>query len=372
MIVYGKQISRPDGGAPRGVAVRTGRPSVRKGCGGEGAVSGMAGGGVGGAVGPALSAGVALLAAAIALALVMRNVERLPSAQPNARSLHEQPVCRVGGLSIWAGWLPALWLSGAPFPAGLAGGVGWTAIALVCLRDDWRSVAPAARLAVQLAAAAVAASALPGVAGALGIAAATLVIAWASNLYNFMDGSDGLAATMAVLGFAALAAGAWVAAAPSAPLLALAAAAVPLLVVNAPPARVFMGDIGAVPLGFLAALYGIAGWGDGVWPAWFPVTVFLPFIADASVTLLRRALRRERVWQAHRSHYYQRLHRLGAGHRGTLLVYGALMAGTGASAVLALATGTPGAGVLAGWALALGALFAGIDYHWRIRHRESR
>lgn len=335
-------------------------------------MGGIAGGDAGGAGGAVLGAGVAALAAAIALALVMRNVERLPKAQPSARSLHERPICRVGGISIWAGWLPALWLSGAPFPAGLAGGVGWIAIVLVCLLDDWRGVPPAARLAVHLAAAALAASALPGVAGALGLAAATLVIAWSSNLYNFMDGSDGLAATMAVLGFAALAAGAWVAAAPSAPLLALAAAVVPLLVVNAPPARVFMGDIGAVPLGFLAALFGIAGWGDGVWPAWFPVTVFLPFIADASATLLRRALRGERVWEAHRSHYYQRLHQLGAGHRGTLLVFGALMAGTGGSAVLVLASGASGVGVLAGWLLALGALFAGIDYHWRTRQRKTR
>ena len=88
-----------------------------------------------------------------------------------------------------------------------------------------------------------------------------------------------------------------------------------------------MGDIGAVPLGFLAALLGLAGWGAGTWPAWFPLLVFLPFVADASVTLAARAWRRERVWEAHRSHHYQRLHQLGAGHRGTLLVYGVLMAG---------------------------------------------
>jgi UDP-N-acetylmuramyl pentapeptide phosphotransferase/UDP-N-acetylglucosamine-1-phosphate transferase len=153
--------------------------------------------------------------------------------------------------------------------------------------------------------------------------------------------------------------------------LALAAAVLPLLLANAPPARLFMGDVGAVPLGFLAALVGIGGWGEGQWPLWFPLLVFLPFVADASVTLAARAWRRERVWEAHRSHHYQRLHQLGAGHRGTLLVYGVLMAGTGGSAVFALATRLPGWVVLGGWCVAVAAVFAGIDYHWRIRQRNS-
>jgi hypothetical protein len=137
------------------------------------------------------------------------------------------------------------------------------------------------RLGIHLAAAALAAAALPGVTGVAAVAGAALVLAWSANLFNFMDGSDGLAATMAVCGFSALAAGAWLGGGPAAPMLALAAACVPLLIVNAPPARMFMGDIGAVPLGFLAALFGLAGWGGGVWPAWFPLLVFLPFIADA-------------------------------------------------------------------------------------------
>ncbi|MBK7793513.1 MAG: hypothetical protein IPJ62_13990 [Betaproteobacteria bacterium] len=84
-------------------------------------------------------------------------------------------------------------------------------------------------------------------------------------------------------------------------MLALAVACRAALDRQRPPARMFMGDIGAVPLGFLAALFGLAGWGGGIWPAWFPLLVFLPFIADATATLARRGLGRERVWQAHRS-----------------------------------------------------------------------
>jgi UDP-N-acetylmuramyl pentapeptide phosphotransferase/UDP-N-acetylglucosamine-1-phosphate transferase len=65
------------------------------------------------------------------------------------------------------------------------------------------------------------------------------------------------------------------------------------------PARVFLGDVGAVPLGFLASALGLAGWAGGAWTWWFPLLVFSPFIADATVTLLRRLARRERVWEAH-------------------------------------------------------------------------
>ena len=106
-----------------------------------------------------------------------------------------------------------------------------------------------------------------------------------------MDGNDGLAASMAVLGFAAYGVGAVVRGRAATAYFALAAATLPFFAVNCPPARMFMGDVGAVPLGFLAAAFGIGGVvAGGSWPAWFPALVFLPFIADATITLARRAL----------------------------------------------------------------------------------
>jgi hypothetical protein len=94
--------------------------------------------------------------------------------------------------------------------------------------------------------------------------------------------------------------------------------------------------------------------------------VFLPFVADATVTLIRRLLHHENVFEAHKTHYYQRLHRMGAGHAGTLLFYVVLIAGTSASALFTLMTdGAAGWWVLGAWAGAIGVLFAGIDYHWR-------
>jgi UDP-N-acetylmuramyl pentapeptide phosphotransferase/UDP-N-acetylglucosamine-1-phosphate transferase len=144
-----------------------------------------------------------------------------------------------------------------------------------------------------------------------------------------MDGSDGLAGGMAVIGFATYAIAAQ--RAGDAPLgalsISLSAASLAFLVHNFSPARIFLGDVGSIPLGFLAAGLGVLGWRDDVWPLWFPVLVFGPFIGDATLTLLRRLLRGDRVWQAHREHYYQRMVRMGLGHRGTALaVYACMIA----------------------------------------------
>jgi UDP-N-acetylmuramyl pentapeptide phosphotransferase/UDP-N-acetylglucosamine-1-phosphate transferase len=188
-----------------------------------------------------------------------------------------------------------------------------------------------------------------------------------------MDGSDGLAASMGVIGFAAcglasLDGGANAVAAPAAApaLFALSAAIVPFLAVNRPGASMFLGDVGAVPLGFIAAVFAMAGVFGRWWPPWFPLLVFLPFIADATLTLAIRARRRERLWEGHRNHFYQRLHQLGAGHGGTLAVYGTTMTGTAATA-LACRRWAPVAGwwALAAWIAVVIMLFASIDYHWR-------
>jgi UDP-N-acetylmuramyl pentapeptide phosphotransferase/UDP-N-acetylglucosamine-1-phosphate transferase len=321
---------------------------------------------------PAVALSLALAAGAVIVLGVC--AARLPMARPTPRSLHARPVPRVAGLAIWAGFLPVALVDppipGLPTPAWLA---PWFAVAAVSLVDDWRGVGAAVRLAIHGAAGAGVALTLLGTPAAAGIpvwlasvAAVVLLIAWSANLFNFMDGSDGLAALTAVCGFAAYGIAAWRANEPATVYAALAAAVVPVLAVNLPPARAFMGDVGAVPLGFLAATFGIAGCRNGTWPAWFPPLVFLPFVADASVTLLRRLLGGAQVLEAHRTHYYQRLHQLGAGHAGTLAVYGVLVAGTSATAVAALAV-VPGAGewALGAWIAVLAAVFAAIDYHWK-------
>lgn len=290
---------------------------------------------------------------------------------PNARSLHRAPVPRTGGIGIHIGAVLA-WMvlqPGLPWVLWATLGV----LLAVSLADDIRGVPVLVRFAAGvLASGLLAVSLLHEHAGAGGVLIVTLAVAWMSNLYNFMDGSDGMAGGMAVFGFSFYGAAAWLAGSATFALVnfSLAAAAAAFLVFNFHPARVFMGDVGSVPLGFLAGAFGIMGWIERDWPWWFPALVFSPFIVDASVTLARRAVRRERVWEAHRDHYYQRLVQLGWGHRGTALAGYGLMLVCGALGLVALVL--PGSGqvaILAATALGYAALIAIIGRTWRRRGR---
>jgi UDP-N-acetylmuramyl pentapeptide phosphotransferase/UDP-N-acetylglucosamine-1-phosphate transferase len=187
------------------------------------------------------------------------------------------------------------------------------------------------------------------------------------NVYNFMDGSDGLAGGMALFGFGFYGGAAWLAgdSAFASVNFAVAAAAAGFLFFNFHPARIFMGDAGSVTLGFLVAALGLLGWQQGHWPAWFPVLVFSPFIVDASLTLARRLLRGEKVWQAHREHYYQRLVRMGYGHRVTALLEYVLMLLAGLSALWGLQQGERHRlGLLWLWASTYLVLMVVVDAHW--------
>ena len=290
---------------------------------------------------------------------------------PNERSLHERAVPRTGGLAILAGLAAGALLSPPGHAAALAAAF---ALAAVSFADDVFGLPTMVRLGAHLAAAGAILALELGVADVALFAALLLAVAWYTNLYNFMDGADGLAGGMAVLGFGAYA----VAAQQSghAPLAATSAAIVAastaFLILNFPPARVFMGDVGSVPLGFLAGTLGVLGWRDGAWPLWFPLLVFAPFVCDATLTLLKRALRRERVWQAHREHYYQRLVRSGFGHRGAAYVEYAAMAGCAAVALGVREAGALAQAVaLAAAAAVLSAIALWVDVRWARHVRES-
>ena len=299
------------------------------------------------------------------LHLLLRFGSRLPQDVPNERSLHAGCIPRVGGLAMWAGGGIAVLLA---VLAGRTGGnlsvIGAAAgaLALLSFFDDRRGLPVALRMLAHLAAATWVASALPLPLPIAACLALALALAWMANLYNFMDGSDGLAGGMTLAGFATYGIAAW----PWDHDLALfsvivAAAAAGFLVFNFHPARTFMGDAGSIPLGFMAGGFGLAGWQAGIWPAWFPVLVFSPFIVDASVTLMRRAMRRERVWQAHRDHYYQRLVRMGWGHRRTALAEYGVMLAAGGSALILMRVAAPYQWV---GIAALAAIYAGLA--WRI------
>ena len=270
---------------------------------------------------------LALLVSSAVIALLIRTrAAALALDHPSQRSLHATPTSRLGGIGIVAGVAVAWWYAGVTVESWLI--IGLTVLVAVSLLEDLRGVPVLLRLAIHLLAALLAATVLfrPGF-DPWYILAAAIATAWMTNLYNFMDGSDGLAGGMAAFGFgsygvAALLGGDFSFAAFN---LSIAAAAGGFLVFNFPPAKVFMGDVGSIPLGYLAAVYDISGWLRGNWPVWFGIVVFSPFIVDASYTLLKRLLRGAKVWQAHREHYYQRLVQSGWGHRKTALGEYALM-----------------------------------------------
>ena len=299
----------------------------------------------------ALAAPLALSIAICALLLRTSWSARL-SDHPNERSLHTQPTPRIGGIAVMLAALPVAFALSTP-----ALDIVWMlalGLALVSFADDMRSLPIAIRLPSHFAAAAVAAAAIAPEWPVIILLVAAIGLAWMTNLYNFMDGSDGLAGGMAAIGFGTYAIAA--AQSGSMPLAlacaALAAAALGFLVFNFPPARAFMGDAGSIPLGFLAGALGLHGFVADAWPAWFPLLVFSPFVVDASVTIARRMLRRERFWIAHRTHAYQRLVLSGWSPRRLASGAYGLMLAAGVSAIAARTAGLANQyAILAVWGL---------------------
>lgn len=277
-----------------------------------------------------------LVSAAMVLVMIEGYLPfHLPVDFPNQRSLHSEPVPRCGGIAV----MLAVSLATVPFLQDLYWLIAIAlALSMVSYLDDLRGLPVVFRLVAHFMGAAIAASQLslplPGVfMVAMGLAAST-------NIYNFMDGANGLAAGVAVIGFSAYAVAASIGGAPELSLIsaAIAAASAGFLIFNFGNARIFLGDAGSIPVGFMAGSIGVIGWARGAWSPIFPALVFFPFIADSVVTLLKRACNGRAVWQSHREHYYQRLIQMGWGHRRVAITYyGMTLAGSGLGLVLLLA-----------------------------------
>ncbi|OGS80524.1 MAG: glycosyl transferase family 4 [Gallionellales bacterium GWA2_59_43] len=315
----------------------------------------------------------ALVALALTLVLLKSKAAKSIQDVPNERSLHSEPIPRVGGVALMAGVLSG-WVILVEFLAW------WIVLPLmvlfiVSLVDDMRGLSVRSRLLAHLGAALllVLASGLMAQNFTFGVVVLLLVV-WMTNLYNFMDGSDGLAGGMTLFGFFVYGVAASLGNDPALAMLnfSVSASAVIFLYFNFYPAKVFMGDGGAIPLGFLSAAMGLWGWQRGLWPAWFPFLVFSPFVVDASVTLFKRALRGERVWQAHREHYYQRLVQMGLGHRNTALIEYALMVAVGISALWTLQNPVAWLCVLLAWGGIFLFAMLWLDHRWKARQLVGR
>lgn len=314
-----------------------------------------------------LSPLVAILVAAVSVALLLSSKMggRIQDI-PNERSLHSLPTPRIGGLGLMTGLLVA-W--GVLFPL-----LTWWlllplfGLVVVSLLDDVHNLPVRQRLMVQLAAAVILVAGLGmyGREGLLLACVAILLTVWLTNLYNFMDGSNGLAGGMALFGFSFYGVAALFAHNELFAMLcfSVSAAALGFLFFNFPNARVFMGDAGSIPLGFLVAALGLWGWQQGCWPVWFPLLVFSPFIVDATVTLVKRALRGAKVTEAHREHYYQRAIQMGWSHCKLALVEYVLMMCCGSLALWSLERGRAVIGLaVSGTAYAI--LMFALDKAWR-------
>ena len=271
------------------------------------------------------AAGIVACGGTLALIPVLRRAAVLD--RPNERSSHAAPTPRGGGIAviaaILAAWLAFIVVGALPWRHFVVL-LGAGALAAVSWLDDLRDLPAAVRLLVQLVAVSAGMSVLLSVLPEVPtwpitfvfVVAATLLWVWFVNLFNFMDGIDGIAGSEAaaigigLLLFGALGTGQGWSGAPLA--AAIAAASLGFLVWNWAPARIFLGDVGSVPLGYLLGFLLLWVAARGHWR----LALILPlyFMADATITLLRRLRRGERVWRPHRQHFYQRAVQRGFGH----------------------------------------------------------
>lgn len=315
----------------------------------------------------------ALLAGLLSLGAIAILLRRDPFASCGGKPSSSSQVARISrggglgillatGIGLWAGEVDEALLPGLI----LVGSVAWW--------DDRRGgVAAKWRIACQFLAATALAAA--GLFPASGIAFTFLFVVgtiWLCSLYEWMDGADGLAGGMALWGGGALALAASEAGvgASDVSILAgcVAAGSAGLLLFNFPPSRILMGSVGSVLLGFLTAVLSWMGVARFLWPWWFPLLVFSPFVVDATVTLIKRVLRGDKILQAHREHFYQRLMQMGWSDRRLVLSEYVLMLACGISALLARrAEDSVVAIVLLAWAVIYLALIVVIDRQWN-RH----
>lgn len=315
----------------------------------------------------------ALLAGLVSLGAIAMLLRRDQYAscprQPSSSSQVAQR-SRGGGLGVLFATGTGLWLGDAD-EALLPGLI---LVASVAWWHDQRGgVAAKWRMASQFLAATAMAAA--GLFPASGLAFTFLFVVgtiWLCTLYELMDGADGLVGGMGLWGGGALAlAASWAGAGASdISILAgcVAAGSAGLLLFNFPPSRIIMGSVGSVPLGFLTAVLSLMGVAKLLWQWWFPLLVFSPFVVDATVTLAKRVLRGEKIFQAHREHFYQRLMRMGWSDRRLALSEHGLMLACGISALLVQnAEDSLVAMVLFVWAVIYLALIVAIDRQWN-RH----
>lgn len=286
--------------------------------------------------------------------------------QPGERRLHVAPTPRGGGIAIAAVMLASSpgWGEGAALVA-----VGLLVTAGAGLIDDLRPLPALPKLGMQAVGALPLALAWPLAPEALGtvggVAAAWGLAMVLVNFWNFMDGSNGLAASQALLVGVAMVVIAGVSSPVGWLALALAVGCLGFLPFNLAVARLFLGDVGSFALGYGVAALLLMAAGEGSGPSWHLLMLPSAVLVDAGLTLLGRLRRREKFWLAHRGHLYQRAVLHGCSHLQVCLAYGAWtsLAALAAWAVAGRDAGTQGLALLL-VAVAAGLVYVGAGRHW--------
>jgi len=308
----------------------------------------------------------------IATSMVLTDLERRAIFdRPNERSSHTRPTPRGGGLAVTAVLLLANGALALLIPSGrlelctLLGGMA--VLALVSWLDDLMDLSAALRFSIHILVVVAALALLPADAlifqgllpPLLDRILAGLLWVWFINLYNFMDGIDGITGVETItIGLGLFALSQLVTAFPLLEGwfgLIVAAVAFGFLLWNWHPARIFLGDVGSVPLGFLLGWLLLETAAAGYWAAALILPLY--YLADATLTLLRRAVRGEKVWRAHREHFYQRPVLRGLPHdrivrpiaAANLLLIALALLAAGGAALPALAGGVLVVALLLAW-----------------------
>ena len=258
---------------------------------------------------------------------------------PNQRSLHVKPIPRLGGLAV----MNSIIFSTILYCTELLFLLPFLLV-LIALSffDDLIGIKPLIRLAIHFLTALIFLFSLDLHISYIFFIILLFYLVWVLKLYNFMDGSDGLAAGMSIIGFSCYAILSIILGDISFAIfnIIIIASCIGFLFFNFPPAKIFMGDTGSIPLGFLCGALGVIGWYKTLWPLWFPLVIFSPFILDSGVTLVKRVLKKESLLKAHRSHYYQRAILVGYSHKQVALFSYGLMICVGIIGILAAVINT--------------------------------
>ena len=263
---------------------------------------------------------ITLLASAALCWLYLPVARRLQLLdQPNERSAHSLPTPHGGGVAVLLGLALGAMIAG-PWAGDylLVLGLG-IALMIVGVLDDLWNLSVRLRFALYAGCSILLADLLLPSASVFLLVAVSLAILWMVNLYNFMDGIDGIAATQCILACGSAALLAWDRGAPGASeyaffCLLLAAAQLGFLLWNWPPARLFMGDAGSIPTGLMLSGLTLLGWSGGLLNPACWLILLAVFIADASWTLGCRLVTGQPITQAHSLHAYQRLSRYWGSH----------------------------------------------------------